>query len=108
MLEKQEEKALKSFKDILAQQFGSEVVSIRLFGSKARGDFHAESDIDVLVVTRQDDWHLKERIGKVATAVLLDTGVYLSVKVMGQSSQQRLLYVGSTFIRNVMSEGIAL
>jgi len=108
MLEEREKEALKHFKEILTQQFGSEVVSIRLFGSKARGDFHAESDIDILVITRQDDWHLKERIGKVATSILLDDGVYLSVKVIGQFSQQRLLYVGSPFIRNVMSEGITL
>lgn len=108
LLEKREEEALKRFKEILTKQFGSEVVTIRLFGSKARGDFHAESDIDVLVVTQQDDWRLKEEIGKVATTILLDTGIYLSIKVMGQSLQQRLLLVGSPFIRNVMSEGIAL
>ena len=108
MLEKREQEALKRFKETLTQEFGTKVLSIRLFGSKARGDSHSESDIDVLVTTRQDDWHLKDEIGKVATAILLDTGVYLSVKVMGQSWQQRLLYVGSPFIRNVMSEGIAL
>ena len=108
LLEKQEEKALKRFQEILTQQFGSEISSIRLFGSKARGDSHAKSDIDILVVTQKDDWRLKERIGKVATAILLDYGVYLSLKVMGQAFQQKLLYVGSPFMRNVMSEGVAL
>ena len=108
LLEKQEERALKHFKEILAQQFSSEVVSIRLFGSKARGDSHAASDIDVLVVTKQDNWRLKEEIGKVATAILLDYGIYLSIKVMGQFLQQRLIDAGSPFIRNIQREGIAL
>ena len=108
MLEMQEQKALKNFKEVLIRQFGSEIVDIRLFGSKARGDSHKESDIDILVTTQQDDWHLKERIGKVATDILLDYGVYLSVKVMGRSSQKKLIYVGSPFMRNSMSEGIAL
>ena len=106
--EKNEQEALKRFKELLIQQFGSEIVSIRLFGSKARGDSHKESDINVLVTTKKDDWHLKEEIGKVATKILLDVGVYLSVKVMGQTLQQRLLYVGSPFIRNIMSEGITI
>ena len=108
LLEKQEEKALKYFKETLTQQFGSEVVSIRLFGSKARGDSHAASDIDVLVVTQQGDWRLKEEIGKVATKILLDDGIYLSIKVIGQFLQQKLIDVGSPFIRNIQSEGIVL
>ena len=107
-LEKQEEKALKHFKEVLTQQFSSEVVSIHLFGSKARGDSHAASDIDVLVVTQQDDWRLKEEIGKVATKILLDDGIYLSIKVMGRFLQKRLIDVGSPFIRNIQSEGIVI
>ncbi len=108
MLDKREQEALKHFKEILDQKFGSEILNIRLFGSKARGDSHAASDIDVLVVTQKGDWRIKEEIGKVATKILLDYGIYLSVKVIGQSFQQRLIDVGSSFIRNVMSEGIAL
>jgi len=61
-----------------------------------------------MVITQREDWRLKDRIGKVATDILLNTGVYLSVKVMGQSLQQKLFYVGSPFIRNVMNEGIVL
>ncbi len=64
-------------------------MSVHLFGSKARGDALEESDIDVLVVTQRDDWRLKEQIGKVATTILLDYGVYLSVKVLGKSFHQR-------------------
>ena len=108
LLEKKEQEALKHFKEILIQQFSSEVVSINLFGSKARGDSHGASDIDVLVVTQQDDWRLKEAIGKVATTILLDYGIYLSIKVIGQFLQQRLIHVGSPFMRNIQNEGIVL
>lgn len=107
-LEKHETEALKRFKEIITEQFGSEIVSIQLFGSKARGDAHPKSNIDILVITRNDDWRLKEKVEKVATEILLDSGVYLSVKVLGQPLQQRLLYVGSSFIRNIQSEGIAI
>ncbi len=107
-LEKQEETALKRFKEILTEQFGREIVSIHLFGSRARGNAHQESDIDILVLTRRDDWKLKEQIGKVATQILLDHGIYLSVKVFGQTFHRKLVKVGSLFIRNIQREGILL
>jgi hypothetical protein len=41
------------------ERFGARVVSVRLFGSYARGEAHEESDVDVLVlldrVEREDD-----------------------------------------------------
>lgn len=107
-LEKKEEVALQRFKELLNEKFGQEIVSIHLFGSKARGDAEQESDIDVLVVTQRNDWRLKQEIGKVATQVLLDDGVYLSIKVLGKSFKQKLINVGSPFIRNVLREGIIL
>jgi predicted nucleotidyltransferase len=108
MLLQHEEKALRRFKEMLVKQFGPEIKRIRLFGSKARGDSSAESDIDVLVVTQHDDWHLKERIGKLATAILLEEEVYLSVKVLGESSYRRLRKYQSPFLMNVERDGIAL
>jgi predicted nucleotidyltransferase len=43
----------------IRERFGSRVVSIRLFGSYARGESHEESDVDCLVlldqVSRDDD-----------------------------------------------------
>ena len=59
MLLKQEEKALRQFKESLREHFGNEIIGIRLFGSKARGDARLDSDMDVLVITRHDDWQLK-------------------------------------------------
>ena len=108
MLKKKEERALRRFKELLFNRFRDEVVGIRLFGSKARGDARADSDIDVLVITRNDDWHLKESIGKIATTILLDEEVYLSVKVLGKPTYERLKVLKSPFLRNVMREGIRL
>ena len=108
MLKKREQRALRRFKELLLNQFKDEVVGIRLFGSKARGDARADSDIDVLVITTRDDWHIKEAIGKIATTILLDEEVYLSVKVLGKPTYERLRILKSSFLRNVIREGIRL
>ena len=102
----QEQHTLQQFKKALGERFGSDIVEIRVFGSKARGDAGPESDLDVLVVTERDDWRLKEQIGRVATGILLEEGIYLSIKVFGRSFYQQLVEMETPFIKNVLRESI--
>lgn len=108
MLSKTDQNGLNHFKRLLKDRFGSEVVETRLFGSQARGDASPESDIDVLVITGHDDWKLKDKIGRIATEVLVEDGVYLSLKVLGKIAYQRLIELQSPFITNVLRDGIPL
>ena len=41
-----ERAALQAFVAALHERFDGQVLSVRLFGSKARGDFDADSDVD--------------------------------------------------------------
>jgi predicted nucleotidyltransferase len=49
-LSKQETAALQTFVHILQDRFGRQLVDVLLFGSKARGEAHSDSDVDVLVI----------------------------------------------------------
>ena len=53
-----EERALAAFVGSVRARFGERVAAVVLFGSRARGEGHAESDLDVLVLiqglTRDD------------------------------------------------------
>ncbi len=53
------EQTLDAFVGGVRERFGNRVAGIRLFGSYARGEAHADSDVDCLVlldrVTREDD-----------------------------------------------------
>jgi len=69
----EETNAILDYKQRLAQNLGPELIKIGLYGSKARGDFNQNSDIDLLVV-------VKERINPVKQIIydtLLDiNGLY--------------------------------
>ena len=94
-------------KDILAR-FPKQIVSLTLFGSQARGDAKKDSDVDILVVTRSSDWHLGDQIGEIAYNLLLETGVYISTKVMSRERYDYLREIQAPFINNVSKDGIPL
>ena len=58
--------ALDTFVARLREQYGDRVVRVVLFGSKARGDYDAESDLDLLVVLNGGDWRLRDAVALVA------------------------------------------
>jgi predicted nucleotidyltransferase len=52
-LTSKEKLALKEFKEKILKKMKGEVLDIKLFGSKARGNFKEDSDIDVLVLLKK-------------------------------------------------------
>ena len=53
VLNENEQRALSEYKDFLLRRFSQQVERLILFGSKARGDSVADSDIDVLVILQK-------------------------------------------------------
>ena len=103
-----EQPILQEFKRRVEQRFPGEVVRVVLFGSKARGDASVESDMDVLVVVRSEDWKLGDEIRDIGYELEIAHGVVLSIQVMGQRQYQELKARGSTFVDNVGQEGLAI
>lgn len=103
-----EKPLLEEFKRRVEQRFPGEIVRLVLFGSKARGDASVESDFDVLVVIRSEDWKLGDEIRDIGYELEIAHGVVLSIQVMGQHQYEKLKGRGSTFVANVEQEGLAV
>jgi predicted nucleotidyltransferase len=101
-----EEKAIKELKDGLLKAYGSEVEVIRLFGSKARGDYSGDSDIDILVTVRSSDFSIWEGIQKIVASVSLKYNVFLSVKVMDLNHVSYLKHLDTALMRNIEKQGV--
>jgi predicted nucleotidyltransferase len=100
-LTKQEKSALAKFKDSVGQALGPQLLELKLFGSKARGDDRLDSDLDVLLITTTDDWHICDVIYDIATDILLQTEVCISPKVVSKIRFDRLYKESTPFLLNV-------
>ncbi len=60
--------------------YGDRLVDVILYGSRARGDADADSDIDTLIVLKSlgDFWTELSHVGAVANRISLDYDVVLS------------------------------
>lgn len=103
-----EKSALKHFKAGLNQVIGAQLIELKLFGSKARGDDRPNSDIDLLVIVATDDWHIRDKVYDVATDILLQRDVCISPKVISKSRFDQLCKKGTSFIHNVSRDAITV
>ena len=104
----QEEMALQQFVLELEKRFVDEISQIILYGSKARGDALAHSDIDLLIVMLSDSWAVRNQISQIASRVSLQFNLLLSSHVVSVETWQEMTKAPLSFYKNVFQEGIPL
>jgi predicted nucleotidyltransferase len=103
-----EQRALAEFKATLRAVLGDDLLSLRLFGSRARGEGTDESDLDVLVVVRIRDRAVCRRIVEAALDVDLAHDTNLAPTVLSASEIEASRQCGTPFYVNVEKQGVAL
>jgi uncharacterized protein len=74
-----EDPILKRFRAALDQIYGGRIERVVLFGSRARGDAHADSDYDIAVFLHDmsDRWPELDRLADLSTEFLDQTGEFI-------------------------------
>ncbi len=106
-----ERRWLERFREALAADYGNVVKRALLFGSRARGDWREESDIDVMVIVKDEAAEAEESISGMAYDVLYEAGCWKaapSVLTRTESEWARGLKWESGFHETVEQEGITL
>jgi len=90
----------------IVEQF--QPVQIVLFGSHARGEAHAQSDVDLLVVM-PDSWAARKREAAIAMlSALSDLPVFKDVVVTTPEEIERRGHLVSTVLSVALAEGKVL
>jgi predicted nucleotidyltransferase len=103
-----ERAALDGYLANLHRQYGDRLVRVVLFGSKARGDFDVESDLDVLVVLHDGDWRLRDGVALAAFEPMIENGVVLSPLIVDIADYVWWPKHDAPIYRNICAEGVEL
>lgn len=80
-----------------------------LFGSRARGQAHAESDWDILILTDQPvDYPLEDSIREALMPIEIESGNVLPVMLETRSWWESPLNRETPFFQNVSREGVKI
>jgi len=96
------------FKQAIQSLYGIRLANVILYGSYARGDFHAESDVDLLIVLHGEEPDRVAEIKRVSPVTLklgFRYDVHISATIVPES---RYLESDYLFFCNVRREGIKL
>lgn len=102
------EKIITHLKKRLVEELQDKIESIVLYGSVARNETHEDSDIDILIVTREDNRELYDRISKIRTRIDLDNNTLTTLVQMSRDELEQYLKLGSPFMESVLKEGVIL
>lgn len=103
-----ERAALDAFASGCRQRLGARLRRLVLFGSRARGDHHADSDIDVLAIVEGDERAARADLRHLAAEVNLAHDTSLTVLVLGEEQWATLRQRERRLPAEVERDGIEL
>lgn len=106
-----EQRWLERFREVLAADYGEIVKKALLFGSKARGDWRDESDIDVMVIVKDEAADAQDSIADMGAELVYSAECWKAVPCVltrTESEWAKGLSWKSGFHEAVEREGITL
>jgi predicted nucleotidyltransferase len=103
-----EQAAIDEYIRQIGERFPGQILSVTLFGSKARGDADAESDIDLLVLVDEEKPAFRSQLWAIASDVSLEHNLVLSVRVFGQARWAESRRMRLPLYRAIESEALLL
>ena len=99
---------VREFTELVKNHYGSRLAKIILYGSYARGDENEESDIDFLVLLRDEEIRVGHEISSIShlmSRLGLAQNIWISAQPLSVS---KFLKMNQPFFVNVKQEGVVV
>ena len=100
--------AVQAFAHATRAALGTNLIDLRLFGSKVRGDAAPDSDIDIAVIVQNGEASVRDAVIDIAFDVNMAHDVYISPRVIPQSVLNDPVWRITGFLRAVEREGVPI
>jgi len=101
-------KTVEQLTNRLVRELGDKIDSIVLYGSVAKNTANEESDIDILIVARNDEIGLYDKISKIRTQVDLENNTLTALVYVTCEELEHYAKLGSPFMKSVSEEGMII
>ena len=103
-----EMRSIRLFKQALQKRFKNKIITLKLFGSRARGNGDEFSDLDIAVIVTDWDWAMKREIFDLAWERYWKEDVDISPLVLSQMEYEELQSLGRNIAKDIEQHGILL
>ena len=107
-LSKRDRAAIVNLVEDLNKHFGEEFVQIKLFGSKIRGEETPESDIDVLIIVREETWELKHALLKRGARLSMENDVLFNLHIIGLERWEWMKKIRFPLYRSIVEDEVEI
>jgi predicted nucleotidyltransferase len=99
---------LDAYREALNKKHPGTVQEMLIYGSKARGQAHAESDVDVILIVKNDAKALKRELRRVGYLLAAKTDALPSILAYTEEEWESRRESGSTFRKAVERDAVRL
>ena len=103
-----EQDAVSECVDKIREALGENLITIKMLGSKARGDFDSESDIDLFILVRERTVAVMHVISGIAAETDLKYDTNLSPVIFSLFEFEKNKALETSFVKNLQKDGVPL
>ena len=108
MNQKQIKRIVRHFASEITKEIGEHLDEIIWYGSTARGEGTKDSDIDILLLTKEENHDLRKQAVFVSAYLSLQYNCLIAVSLMSVNRFKKMITNGRLYAKNIEQQGIRL